>query len=364
MIKIFYIVNGSNDLFSPLSQNFKELKEIFLEKENIEVYCLYKLIKSDPLNIWKKVDGEEEDKEGAFRYFKGAFEELDILKYYEIETVEKREVKYFNIKKFLSDYLNESDYNVVMISGHGGPFQALLDLDVSPGISINTLELIKEINEFNIKLLFLDMCAMNYIEIIYEILYKNKVEKVITYKNFAPFEGIDYRQFIEYLERKNYKDEFKELSGPLVYIDRSMINEIEKVKREMNLVIINGIEKKERKFQNDIEKFRKKRISIGLETKEKAIGNTFNYIKYFLNDSSEREIYGEYKFSENNLWNIVIRKELKRSEYNKNKVIPIQKDGIINIIDIHSNIINEVKLNEMFFEFIKIRNEEDIYFEK
>lgn len=365
MIKIFYIVNGSNDLFYPLSKNFNDLKKIFREKEKIEVYCLYKLIKSDPLNIWRKIDGvEEQNKEGVFKYSNGVFEEFNSDEYYKSEIVKERKVYYLDIEHFLSDYLKEEDYNIVMISGHGGPFQVLLDLNTSPGISINTLNLIKGINKFNIKLLFLDMCAMNYIEIIYELLNNNKIESIITYKNFAPFEGIDYKEFIGYLKRKNYKEEFEYLKGPLVYIDKSMIKEMDEVKKKMNLMIINGIEKKERKFQNDIEKFRSEKICIGLETKEGKLvsGNTLNYIKYFLNDDIERKIYGQYKFLENNLWNIVARKDLKCDKEFKINVLPIEKDGIINIIDIHNSVINKEKLNEIFLELIKIRNEEEIYF--
>lgn len=366
MIKIFYILNGSNDLFYPLSKNFNDFKEIIKGKENVEVYCLYKLIKSDPLDIWRKVEGViDENKEGVFKYSNGVFENIESSKYYDSEIIKKRKVYYLNIKKFLNDYLKENDYNIVMISGHGGPFQALLDLNTSPGISINTLKLIKEINKFNIKLLFLDMCAMNYIEIIYEILNENKVESIITYKNFAPFEGIDYKEFMEYLERKNYRDEFEYLKAPLVYIDKFMVKEIEEIKKKMNLTIINGIEKKERKFQEDIEKLRNEKICIGIETKEGKLisGNTFNYIKYFLNENVEREIYGQYKFSKNNLWNIVTRKELECNKDFKVNIIAIERDGIINIIDIHNNIISQSKLNEMFLELIKRRGEEEIYFE-
>ncbi|MGL5411375.1 clostripain-related cysteine peptidase [Cetobacterium sp.] len=366
MIKIFYIVNGSNDLYYPLSKNFNDLKEIFKKKANIEVYCLYKLVKSDPLNIWRKVDGvKDKDREGAFKYANGIFEDLVNENYYKSEVVKGREVLYLDIKKFLRVYLKEDEYNVVIISGHGGPFQSLLDLNTSPGISINTLELITEINEFNIKLLFLDMCSMNYIEIIYELLSSNKVEKIITYKNFAPFEGIDYKEFIEYIEGKKYIEKFRELKGPLVYIDKSMLKEIDEIKKKMNLIIINGIEKKERRFQEDIEKFRAEKILIGLQTEEGKLtsGNTFNYIKYFLNDELERELYGQYKFSENNLWSIITRKRLEvKNTYRKN-IIPIEKDGILNIIDIHSNILNQNKLEEIFLEYIKRKNEEEIYFE-
>lgn len=365
MIKIFYILNGSNDLFYPLNKNLEDFKNIIKDMEGIEVYCLYKIIKSDPLDLWTKTEVEnEENKVGSFIYSNKKFRDIEWKEYFDEEEILDRKVKYLNIGKFLKRYLNNDDYNILMISGHGGPFQALLDLETSPGISINTLNLIEEINGFNIKLLFLDMCAMNYIEIIYEILYKRKIEKVITYKNFAPFEGIDYREFLEYIVNKDYKESFEKLKEPLIYLDSNMIKDMEKLKLKMNLTIIDGIDKKERKFKNDINEFRKEKVKIGLETEvsKNIPGNTLNYIKYFLNDEVEREIYGHYKFAKNNYWNIVVREKIEVNREFKKNIIPIGLDGLKNIIDIHKKGIEERELEKLVLKLVEERNEKDIYF--
>ncbi|MEG0772531.1 clostripain-related cysteine peptidase [Clostridium sp.] len=100
-----------------------------------------------------------------------------------------------------------AEHCMVILSGHGTDFVGCLtDLSFSNHYIMGIPEMAKAIylgsksaNSI-IDILVLDMCFMNSIEIVYEFSqYTDFIKTMITYTNFAPYEGLNYKRLIEFM---------------------------------------------------------------------------------------------------------------------------------------------------------------------
>ncbi|MGL4911757.1 MAG: hypothetical protein ACRC3Y_04920, partial [Romboutsia sp.] len=226
------------------------------------------------------------------------------------------------------------------------------------GFSINTYNLANILNKRKINHLILDMCSMNFIEVIYEILYKGNVENLLTYRSFAPIEGIKIKEIIESIEGNDFKEKFFYLDSLLISLNKENIKELDLFRVKQNKKILGLLDKKDREFKRGIHILRTEGIKIGLQTKrgDALSGDTLGYIKYFLENEAERKIYSRYRYTKNNLWNIIVRAEFKVYDEEIN-IIKLENTGLLNIIMTYVKEEEAVKLVEEYLrekeEYIK-----------
>ncbi|MGL4848562.1 MAG: hypothetical protein ACRC28_06485 [Clostridium sp.] len=351
-MKIFYILNGSNDLYNSILDNLNLFLKFMSERPYLEGYCIFKIEDCDYLNIW--ANGERlEFYRGVYEIREGRVKKLGFENFSVREEVFGREIEYIDVEKFLRVYMRDEDFNVVAISGHGGPFQALLDMKEAVPFSINTYNLANILNKRKIEYLILDMCSMNYIEVVYEILYGNNIKNVITYRSFAPMEGVGIENIIKCIDGGNFKEDFFELESLLVCLDKEDVRKLDLFRVSQNKKILELLNKRDKEFKRGIYVLRTEEVKIGTQTRRgKALsGGTLGYIKYFLQNESERRIYSRFKYTINNLWNIVVRGEFKVYE-EKINIIALEKEGLLNII---SSYVDEEEALELCEEYLKIK---------
>ncbi|MGL5648846.1 MAG: clostripain-related cysteine peptidase [Clostridium sp.] len=353
-MKIFYILNGSNDLYESILKNLNVFLSFMTKRSDLEGYCIYKIENCDYLNIWNKGE-EKSSKIGIYKVKGGIVSEVKSEDFFIQGEVRGEFVKYIDVEKFLNVYMKDSEFNIVLISGHGGPFQALLDMKESVAFSMNTYNLANILNKRKIDYLVLDMCSMNYIEVLYEILYKNKVKNLITYRSFAPIEGIDFKDIFKCIESNEFEKEFKKLDSLLICLNKASVEEFDLFRISQNKRILKLLYKKNREFKSGIYVLRTEGIRVGIQTKgsERVDGDTTGYIKYFLKNKLERNIYSMFKYTKDNLWNIVVRGEFKIYEENI-KLIELENEGLENII---MQYVEEDTAHNLVEKYLEIKDE-------
>ncbi|MBM7869530.1 hypothetical protein JOC70_000999 [Clostridium pascui] len=112
-----------------------------------------------------------------------------------------------NLYKFIKwgfDNYKAEKYMVVL-SDHGSNFiGCMTDLSLNVPYIMGIPEMIEAVNSASqssncdIDTLFLDMCYMNSVEIVYELAQYNKsaVKSMVTYISHAPYEGLPYDKFV------------------------------------------------------------------------------------------------------------------------------------------------------------------------
>lgn len=115
-----------------------------------------------------------------------------------------------NLYKFVTWGMKNysADHYMVIISGHGTNFVGgLTDLSNNKKYIMGIPEMFKAISlacistSSVVDILILDMCFMNSIETLYEVSqYSNVIKFLINYTDFAPYEGLDYKKLINFLE--------------------------------------------------------------------------------------------------------------------------------------------------------------------
>jgi hypothetical protein len=105
-----------------------------------------------------------------------------------------------------------AEHCMVILSGHGTDFVGCLtDLSFDRNYIMGVPEMAKAIylgsksTKSIIDILVLDMCFMNSVEILYEFSqYDDFIKTMVTYSGFAPYEGLDYKRLIEFVNCNNY----------------------------------------------------------------------------------------------------------------------------------------------------------------
>lgn len=368
MINIFIIVNGSNDLYYSMNETVIEIIENLDKVKDIEIYLFYSLLNCDPLKIWTRVNGIEYNINniGALKSLNGEIEYIDTKEFFREDLLKDKTIKIMAPDLFLDKYLNEDNENVVILGGHGGPFQCLLDMSISPPQSINTQKLCNRLKGYKIDLLYLDMCAMNYIEVIYEILYKSKVKNIITYKNLAPFNGVSYLKLIDIVnENLGFSiscTKFLELVNyPLIYVSNNNFEKFEELKQIQSNLAKSSILESNPEFDSKILEFRNCIKNSIVENKAASSMNIspLNFMKYYLNDEGERKIYSQYNYAKSNLWEYFITKNMKCDTTYNPEAIALERSSLENIIWLHNTKLNIKEIEEKLAEMIKTRGEDE-----
>ncbi|MGL5574330.1 MAG: hypothetical protein ACRDCW_02030, partial [Sarcina sp.] len=247
---------------------------------------------------------------------------------------------------------------------HGGPFQCMLDMSKAIDKSYNTFELCLDIRKREYELVFLDMCAMNYIEVLYEILINKKVQKILTYKGFAKFEGINYYEFIKVLEKCNYdmkKNMIKNFFLPVIYLENNIIGEFEKIKKLKSELVKKCLLYEVPNFELEIAQINKIINNNIFEANiaKEILLKKLNYIKYYLSDDVDRSIYLQYSYTKESLWTKFLLLDKFKDENKKNyKYIDLSEQGLRNIILAHDSCISYEELNLKLIKYYKTKEQE------
>lgn len=370
MIKVFIIANGSNDLYYSINKTILDFLNKINEIRNVPVYMFFKLVNCDPLDLWKKTDYEVNtfDKVECIKYLDGTIENLDDKDFFRREEIEKKKGYLMAPDLFLKKYLRDEDTNIVILSGHGGPFQCFLDMNISPAVSLNTINLCKRISNFKIDLLFLDMCAMNYIEVIYELLIEGNIDGIITYKNFAPYEGTSYFEFINkvvdfYRSQRDVGEVIHYFDLPLIYIEKRKLKCMDVVKEIQNKLVVKMVNDKIPAFDEEIQSLKESINGLVNENEPSKCIKTMplNYMKYYLSDENERKLYSQFSYAKNNFWRLIVTNDFQsHNDYNPEWII-LEKESLENIIYLHNSNLKQFSINTKLNDLIKIRGEDKYY---
>lgn len=348
---ISIIINGSNDLYYPLKKSLNDMLHNICNGEVISsISIIYSLIKSEN-DFWKYVESDElEDEKGYLEYTNGKLRKK--------EYVFSTEDTSLDIDLAINESYKKGTKNVLIVSGHGGPFQCMLDMSNKIDKSFSTYEFCSVINKRAFEVVILDMCSMNFIEVLYEILYKCKINSVITYKGFAEFNGIDYLKIIDVLERnKVKKDIMTNFKYPFIYIDTKSLKCFEELKKIQDILVHKCIFLEKPDFSLELSQI-KNLIDLSVcesDLAKRVNLSKLNYIKYFLEDERERIIYDKYLYTKNSLWKKFLfmdnQKELEI------KYIKLANDSLRHIMQLHNPKISDVELNKMLSLYNKKKQE-------
>ena len=350
-MRVYIIINGSNDLYKPLKDSVDILLKNFKNYDDLEIILAFSLVDIKNIDIHSEIEGS------CLGYYKLSDKKVEKLDYNFKSTETSLDVEKFLAESFNEDYKGK---NILIISGHGGPFQSLLDMSISPAKSKNTFELCTTIKKCRFNLVFLDMCAMNYIEVIYELINCNNIESVLTYKTLAPFKSLDYLKLLDNLNKKTVQFSILNSTLPFIYFDKESLILIEYIINIKNIIVKKAYNKIN--IDKEVKKILKYTSIVG----EEAMGtmsvnaDNLNFIKYKLEDDIDRKIYLDYLYSNVCNWrNIVIDEEKIINE--ECSYIKLDKESIKNIISMHNPSFSNKEIDEAFNTYISMRREEEFY---
>lgn len=361
MDKIFIIVNGSNDLYFGVNKSIVSLLKGIEKLRNIQVYIFYNLNRYDPLFLWTRVEEKNDiNSVGALEIFNGKINNIDVEQFFRKINYNNTCVKIMAPDLFIERYINKCGRNIVVLGGHGGPFQCLLDMSIKPYQSINTVKLCKRLKEFKIDLLYLDMCAMNYVEVIYELLNNSNIENIITYKQIAPIIGCNYLELIEYIEENKDIDEsilrYMNFSNyPLIHVNKSNLIYFNELINIQNLLVKLTLKEVQPKYDELLEKFIRiiKKSVIENEKAKSLCLMPLNYIKDYLRDENERKLYMQYDYSRFNMWTYFVTKTIKFNDDYSPECIMLDNDSLENIIWSHNPMLSKYEVRERLNKLIR-----------
>ena len=350
-MRAYIVVNGSNDLYKPLKDSVDVLLRNFKKYDELEIILAFSLMDMKNLDIHSEVTST------YLGYYKLKNKKVEKLPY-KFKTIETSlDVDKFLAESFDKEYEGES---ILIVSGHGGPFQSLLDMSISPAKSKSTFEFCSSIKKYKFKLVFLDMCAVNYIEVIYEILEESNIEAILTYKSLAPFKEVDYLEILNSINKKKFQLGVLNSELPFVYFDKEsliLIKYIIEIKNILVKKIFNG--------NIDINKAIKKILRytsiVGEESDGAIIMKTdnLNFIKYELEDNVDRAIYSRYLYSGICDWSKIVADNISIND--NYKYITLSMDSVKDIISLHNPSFDRMKIDDAFNTYVNMRKEREFY---
>lgn len=360
------IINGSNDLYSPLKKGFLTLLKDIEKYKNIKIKIIYSLKKIENLGCWKVENFDFKKEAGVFIWDGKTLREEDFENYIEKLNIKQSTVELFNLELILNDFIEESLENIVIISGHGGLFQCFLDMSQSPAISLNTVKFCNSLKSKKIDFLLLDMCAMNYLEIFYQLFNNSKIKQLVTYKNLAPFEFLDYRKLLDlayngeklkalpkaFIENQDY---------PFIYFSKENFNLLKDIKDIENAIAKRCLLDENPDFTETIDEFKDLIYKSCYENKEAKLFKAMplNFLKFYLEDEIDRTIYKQFDISKNNKWSYLVSGSLKsKIDY---EIIPLDKESIEHIIWLQNSKLRKAEVKIITEKWIKAREEQWFY---
>ncbi|MGL4762546.1 MAG: hypothetical protein ACRCWG_13955 [Sarcina sp.] len=348
---ISVLINGSNDLYYTLKKSVSTLICNLINIETVSISIIYSFVNKNK-DLWTYVESRDlKSSLGYIEYFDGILKEME----YKFEC----ESSSLDIKKAIESSYKHNKKNILIVSGHGGPFQCMLDMSGAIDKSFNTYEFCSIINKYDYELVILDMCSMNFIEVIYELLHNLRVKRIITYKGFGIFEGIDYLKIIKVISKYSLDERILEyLDYPFIYLDNQAIKNFEKLKKINNKLVKKCLLCEKPNFSdeiNDINKLINESVAQSDEAKNIKLSK-LNYIKYFLQNEVERNTYLKYSFLENNLWSKFLFMDSEQGVYKEH--IDLSISSLKNIIILHNPMIDKERLDKLVETYYENKKQE------
>ncbi|EYE89585.1 hypothetical protein Q428_01670 [Fervidicella metallireducens AeB] len=203
-ISVLFYLDGNNEIEPEIYNSFNRIKNSL--SSDVEIFIELGREKREFIKIirpYEFFDTKYDNWNGVKRYhiYNGKIRE------YDLGTVNMANPKELNNFISWGLELSNSRKNILVIASHGfsilggitdftldNPYLMSID-DMCSSIGLALSETKKSLD-----LLFLDMCYMNYIEILYELNQKSNVNKVLMYDGEGDFRGIDYLNFISNLK--------------------------------------------------------------------------------------------------------------------------------------------------------------------
>lgn len=350
----FIIIQGSNDLNKCFFNSVRNLLNSHKQLKNAKVYLIYSLIKTKEAFLWKYNYDILDSIIGVHK--------IDSKNCIEYDYVYKNDFTSLDIEKFLEINYKKNEKNVLIVSGHGGVFESLLDMSINPAKSINTYEFCNIINKYKFEVVLLDMCSLNYIEVIYELLYKKNFKSLLIYGGSVGMNAIDYLKFINLFES----------------------NKLYAILNNDNILLFDKDSLKILEYTKEIHSRLGKKIKFGISTINDDIFNEFefilnlapirgeksniknnkiNYIKSVLIENTDKNIYNQYSYSKNNFYtSLIVGNEY--SCVNNIKYINLRENFIKGIIKLHNNNLNKKEIEFLYEKYLTVRNEKEYYNKK
>ena len=354
MIKVFIMQYGNNDLWYYTQESVNNLLNKIESFKNINIYGIHLFKNVDTENIWLNFKyNEKEEPSKSYKCINGIVEEIDMATYYSNLT---NKLKWVDLEKFYKSNIIDSEISVFILSGHGGLFESLLDMSQEENFSINTQYLCSKLSRNHIDVLLLDMCSMNYIEIIYELLENSNIANIILFNGIAPLEGIDINKVIMKIVDSHSVDSvvknilsLKEYS--IMNIKKESINKINNLILKLNKLsykyyVMGSYEKLTLDiFKKDIEDI----ITKG----SGYIGDTtpLSILLYELKDEKEKALYRKFKLSRKYILSEIICREVKKAD--NNKFLILKENSLKHIIHLYNVNVSSEYIDELYDKYIK-----------
>ncbi len=275
---------------------------------------------------------------------------------------------------------------MLIISGHGSSFVGVLpDFSQEAPYIMGVWEMCYVINKVkadtntNIDILVLDMCYMNYLELVYE-LGKNPyptVRNILTYISTCPLQGIPYNTIIKILEEHNNLNNTNELLKILIdEINENLIainvnhGKLKRIKNLSNsiahLLLSNENKHSKEESLNYINKINTKITSliIYLNRCSEFNNKPIDIISKLSSDeplpSMLLDCYDKFSFANNNYWTSLLKDKTLLDPLNitipKAKLYMLPKDSfkcLINAVNINLDEDETDSIVDEIFDFKK-----------
>lgn len=315
-IGILFYLDGNNEIEPEIYTSLQKLLEY--RNSDVELFIEVGREKREYVSIlrpYEIIEKSNDEWSGVRRY---------IIKDGDIKKIDLDNINMAHPKE-LYDFIcwglrnSNAKINILVIASHGFNFvggitDLTLDIPYIMSIEDMSYSINKALIDSRKKLdiLVLDMCYMNYIEIIYELSRRHSnIENILTYYGEGNFGGIDYVSMIENAYGILNKD------NKLLYM----------LERD-NLLLLKANKAKLKDIKNYCNDFAKKIISRGvldIDDVKNSIGlddvyNKINSITCYKSQNSKGvqiidfyiseldKIYSNLAFSTNNHWRCLIAK--------------------------------------------------------
>ncbi|SKA79422.1 hypothetical protein SAMN05443428_10360 [Caloramator quimbayensis] len=307
---VLFYLNGNNEIEPEIFNSFKRILEI--KNDDVDIYIEIGRIKKEiikKIRVRENIDLSNDDSFGVSRY---------IVKSGEVKHTCNLGNKNMADPKQLYDFISwainfgNSENMCLIIAAHGFSFiGGITDFSLDYPYVMPIEDMCYVINKAlydnkkELNLLVLDMCYMNYIEIINELYKRHSIIKyILTYDEEGDFKGLNYKNFIESL---SYYNEY----NPIEFFNK-FNNE--------NIILIKSNRVKMKDIKNFCDYFAKQMINVGYSISnintdilievydkinevimyKKSSNQSVKIVDFYLDRLSE--YYCNLSFSQNNKW--------------------------------------------------------------
>lgn len=342
---LFVFSNCNNDLSYYGRISSSGLVQSLKPDNAINVFGLFTYKDIDKGRTWTNypvLEGSEEEY-SCFSYCENLFSSYSIEEFY---TPLDNNLKYLDIVKFLKFFsCEEKSNNIVVVSGHGGLFQSLLDMSGSSFFALNTIKLCNDIKNLPIDLLILDMCSMNYLEIAYQLLHASKISNIIFFKGLTPIEGLNLSDLYHTISQCNgditaiLETLLLKSDDPLFVITKSATSKLTSIKSLLNAIaynILTSSYEKNTALQPPLKDLCSNLVIEGVAS-SKISGLPLKFIGYELKEDEEKSSYRCYDIFKDSFWGDIVCADVTTpTNLASHPTIPFTKENFYHLILLHN----------------------------